>query len=288
MIENYLLEELVTFAECGTLSKTADNLMITQPTITRGLQKLESEFGVPLFNRQPNRLTLTKAGQMAAEGAKKLLDDNQKLVDRVKNYAESQRMIWIGGTAPGPLIVANHLDIPHLVVASETGNFILVNDVTSLLENHEDTLILSHEEVQTNDVESIYIGKERLDVNIDQFTLLANHQSVKFSDLKDMSFIVLSDIGPWRQIIQDQIPGAKFLYQGEMAALQEITRYSNFPYFSTNVTELSNHKRIDDDDRTRVVISDEAAQMEFYAVYLKKDRRLVTPIVKALTKLWPK
>ena len=103
-----------------------------------------------------------------------------------------------------------------------------------------------------------------------------------------MSFIVLSDIGPWRQIIQDQIPGAKFLYQGEMAALQEITRYSNFPYFSTNVTELSNHKRRDDDDRTRVVISDEAAQMEFYAVYLKKDRRLVTPVVKALTKLWPK
>lgn len=287
MIENYLLEELVTFAECGTLSKTADKLMITQPTITRGLQKLEAEFGVPLFDRQPNRLTLTKAGKMAVEGAKQLLADNQKLVEQVKNYAESQRVIKIGGTAPGPLLLANELDLKHLDVDPATRDFLQASDVESLLKDRKYTMILSHEELQTDEIESLFIGKERLDVNLDQFTLLANQQSVSFNDLKDMSFIVLSDIGPWRQVIQDNIPGAKFLYQAEMAALQEITRYSNFPYFSTNVTETNAHRRSDDDDRTRVNISDEAAQMDFYAVYLKNDRKLVAPVVKELTKLWP-
>lgn len=287
MIENYLLEELVTFAECGTLSKTAERLMITQPTITRGLQKLEAEFGVPLFNRQPNRITLTKAGQMAAEGARQLLADNQKLVEQVKNYAESQRVIKIGATAPGPLYLANELTLKHLDVDSLTDNFVNVGDIPEKLINHEYTLILSHHELQTDEIESLFIGKERLNVNLDQFTLLANRSSVSFDDLKDMSFIVLNDIGPWRQIIQDNIPGAKFLYQAEMTALQEITRYSNFPYFSTNVTEANAHRRDADDDRTRVAISDEAAEMDFYAVYLKKDRKLVTPVIKELTKLWP-
>ena len=42
MIENYLLEELVTFQRMGTLKKTAAHLAVTQPTVTRGMQKLEA------------------------------------------------------------------------------------------------------------------------------------------------------------------------------------------------------------------------------------------------------
>ena len=44
MIDNYLLEELITFAKYKTLAKTAAELNITQPTVTRGMQKLEDEF----------------------------------------------------------------------------------------------------------------------------------------------------------------------------------------------------------------------------------------------------
>ena len=38
----------------------------------------------------------------------------------------------------------------------------------------------------------------------------ANQSSVSFSELKGLSFIVLDDIGPWRQIIQQEIPDASF------------------------------------------------------------------------------
>ena len=53
MIDNYLLEELITFAKYKTLAKTAAELNITQPTVTRGMQKLEDELGVHLFDRHP-------------------------------------------------------------------------------------------------------------------------------------------------------------------------------------------------------------------------------------------
>ena len=59
MIENYLWEELATFAEQKTLAKTAEALHVTQPSITRGMQKLEDELGVILFDRHPNRIALT-------------------------------------------------------------------------------------------------------------------------------------------------------------------------------------------------------------------------------------
>lgn len=40
MIDNYLLEELVTFASEKTLAKTAEKLSVTQPTVTRGMREL--------------------------------------------------------------------------------------------------------------------------------------------------------------------------------------------------------------------------------------------------------
>ncbi len=74
MIENYLLEELVTFKKYGTLAATAQHLLVTQPTITRGMQKLEDELGVQIFDRQPNRITLTKTGELAVKEAQKVID----------------------------------------------------------------------------------------------------------------------------------------------------------------------------------------------------------------------
>lgn len=58
VIDNYLLEQLITFAEFGTLAATAEHLLITQPSVTRGMQKLEAELGVTLFDRKPNKISL--------------------------------------------------------------------------------------------------------------------------------------------------------------------------------------------------------------------------------------
>ena len=59
MLELFQLEQLVAFADSGTLSKAAEHLHISQPTLTRAMQKLEDEFGVPLFQRSMERWHLT-------------------------------------------------------------------------------------------------------------------------------------------------------------------------------------------------------------------------------------
>ena len=48
MIDLKTLEQLVIFSHTGTLCETAKKLHISQSTLTRGMQKLESEFGVCL------------------------------------------------------------------------------------------------------------------------------------------------------------------------------------------------------------------------------------------------
>ena len=51
MIEIYLLEQLDAFATYKTLSEAAEKLHMTQPTLSRSMQKLEDYFGFPLFDR---------------------------------------------------------------------------------------------------------------------------------------------------------------------------------------------------------------------------------------------
>lgn len=60
------LRQLTTFstiAELGTVSAAATALHVTQPALSRQLQRLERQVGVELFHRHQRRLTLTAAGQ---------------------------------------------------------------------------------------------------------------------------------------------------------------------------------------------------------------------------------
>lgn len=285
MIDNYLLEELVAFAKYKTLAATAQHLLVTQPTVTRGMQKLETEFGVKLFNRQPNRITLTKTGQLAAMEAQKVLNQNQLMLETVHKFDSSQKTIKVASVAPGPIIVLTNLDLPQNVQLHH--DFISQNQVIKNLTQRNFTLIFTNQEIMTPEIESRYIGTETLSVNLDKFTYLANQTSVTFQELKGTSFIVLTDIGIWKQIIQQEIPDAKFLYQDQVDAFTEITKYSNFPYFSTNLSKIDpTHTDMQDDDRVNLPINDEKAQMLFYASYLKEQRNFVQPVIEKLAAVW--
>ena len=51
MIDTYLLEQLCAVLDCGTLSAASEKLHLTQPSLTRSMQKLEDLLGVKLFDR---------------------------------------------------------------------------------------------------------------------------------------------------------------------------------------------------------------------------------------------
>ena len=78
MLELFQLEQLVAFADSGTLSKAAEHLHISQPTLTRAMQKLEDEFGVPLFQRSKNKLEFNENGALASDYARKLLEETNE------------------------------------------------------------------------------------------------------------------------------------------------------------------------------------------------------------------
>lgn len=288
MTDLELLKELVAFEQYGTLSATAEHLMITQPSVTRGMKKLEQELGVPLFNREVNRITLNETGKLAAKKAKELLQAEQDFTEAVINFGHMQEYINIGSVVPGPLLYLE--DIKNKFNQTLTFNHQLIKpeNIISNLINYKERLIFTNQEILDNDeIESMFLGVEKLSVKISEFNPLSARKSLSYKDLAGQSFLVVNDIGSWKKIIENHIPNAKFLFQEDLNSLDELTQYSNFPVFRSNLTQLL-EKHNTDNGRILVPIEDDNNYIEIYGTYLTSQRQIVQPLLKEIAQNWPK
>ena len=73
MYELNQLMQLAAIADAGTISAAAEELNISQPALSRSVQKLEEELGVRLFDRSKNKITLNETGELAVEYARKII-----------------------------------------------------------------------------------------------------------------------------------------------------------------------------------------------------------------------
>ena len=103
MIELYELRQLAAFAEAGTLSEAAEVLHLSQPALSRNMKKLEEDLGISLFERSKNKLELNKNGEYALKLARKLLDDADSFITRVRDFERKSRTITLGICAPAPV-----------------------------------------------------------------------------------------------------------------------------------------------------------------------------------------
>ena len=70
------LNQLRYFCEVcdtGSVTKAANNLHITQPSISAAVKSLENAYALALFYREKNRLTLTREGAFLYERARSIL-----------------------------------------------------------------------------------------------------------------------------------------------------------------------------------------------------------------------
>jgi len=75
---NFDLNDLQAFravAELGSFRKAAEAVNISQPALSRRIDKLEEALGVRLFERTTRSVTLTTIGRVFAPSAEQLLDD---------------------------------------------------------------------------------------------------------------------------------------------------------------------------------------------------------------------
>lgn len=99
----------LAIAERENITQAAHDLHITQPHLTRQLQALETELGVPLFIRDKKRLTITEEGRYFKQQVRQLFALLQKTKDQVRTlHAGLMGKLYIGAIETlSPLYVPN-------------------------------------------------------------------------------------------------------------------------------------------------------------------------------------
>ncbi len=99
-----LVAELKSFyavARCGSVTKAASQLGVSQPTVTGQLRQLESRYGIELFYRQGRSLRLSDAGHRLMPLVEQLMLQESEIEFRLRDACELREgNLRIGATGP--------------------------------------------------------------------------------------------------------------------------------------------------------------------------------------------
>lgn len=95
------LRYILAAAQEQNISKAAQKLFISQPSLSHYILKQERELGVSLFNRGAHPLKLTYAGEVYVRAARQILHIKEQLENQMRDIAETKKgRLSIGITKP--------------------------------------------------------------------------------------------------------------------------------------------------------------------------------------------
>lgn len=254
------LSQLTAFADLGTLSRVAEEFHISTPSVTRSMQHLEDAFGVSLFVRGKNRIELNETGKVAAEAARKLLQESEAAVRKVREFDVRQHTIIIKSCAPAPL-----WELQRMLNTNQPGMMIS----SAICQNDE---VLSAWNDGSCDMavlpfpvnEAKLFMKENLFVCVPPDHELAKHKTLTFADINGFNFLLRTELGFWDALCREKMPASKFLVQTDDAVFDELVKASSLPCFITDYGRFMNYA-----NRINIPLTDSEAQVTFYIA----DRR---------------
>lgn len=263
MIELYQLMQLVSIEKYGTLSKAAEALHLSQPALTRSMQKLENELQVSLFHRQKNKIEFNSNGKMALEYARKILDQIQVMTKEIRHFDRTQHTIFIGSCAPAPLweILPTLSDLyPDMTISTEIKECEML--IRGLKDGTYQMIILPYS-VDLEGVSCTEFRKEHLFFSLPKAHPLSGRKALHLKDLNGETMLLRSRIGFWDRIVQEKMPDTHFLVQEENFAFDELVKASVLPSFTS---DLAIKRDGDTPSRISVPILDKEANVSYYCL----------------------
>ena len=81
------LEWFLAIVDCGTFSRAAQALRVSQPSLSRRIAAMERAIGATLFSRERRQIELTAAGRVLAREARGLLGEARAAIDAARGAA---------------------------------------------------------------------------------------------------------------------------------------------------------------------------------------------------------
>ena len=85
------IEYTFAIAKYRHITKAAESLYITQPTLSTYIKNMERRLGVELFKRKGNKIDLTYEGEIFIDNGLKILGQRDELLNKISESISSER-----------------------------------------------------------------------------------------------------------------------------------------------------------------------------------------------------
>ena len=210
-MNSLVLKYILTIAEEKNMTRAAERLYISQPSLSQSVKNLEKELGVDLFERSQRGSVLTPAGEHYVEWAKQILFAEAMMKRKIQDIsAKNVRQIKFGTT---PQRTSYILDFVVNQFQKEYANYkIFLEDRPStelyeLLDRGSLDFIIDNTNNDTLNFRSIPLIRENLLLAVPGTVRLpAETKSgycypvVDLAYAKDQSFCLMPEIPAWGDI----------------------------------------------------------------------------------------
>jgi DNA-binding transcriptional LysR family regulator len=192
-MELRLLTYFVAVAEERHVGRAAARLHMTQPPLSRAIRQLEDQLGVVLLQRIPRGVALTPAGEALLDGARGLLEQADRLSDRVVTAA-GQRTLVVGTLADAAEHVGSVLvgefrrRNPGVEVSIHEAD---LGDPTAGLRAELVDVALTREPFEGGGITTHRLTSEAVGMVMREDDPLAGHDALRVGDLSDRRWVRL-------------------------------------------------------------------------------------------------
>lgn len=207
------LREFITLADVGNFTDAADQLFLSQSTLSRHIRELEAELGVRLFTRTTKNVVLNEYGQKFFPYAQRILSVEDECIRAFTD--EIHRMK--GQLRIGVFVLDEQYKYMDIITEFHKEyrqyEISLIEDRVTILKdfvtkgNCDFAIVFNQPGQQLEGMESITISKDSLVVILPLAHPLAKYKVVDLGQLKDETVIM-----------QDEL---SFFYQQYMEAVQQ-------------------------------------------------------------------
>lgn len=184
-METRYFKTILTAVKCGSFSKTAEILHVTQSAVSQRIKFLEESYGHQLLDRSATVLEATAAGEIVLEHARKIIEEEHQLLQRLEAMTGLKRLslcctpTYGMGFLPGVLneFVCQNADLADLKFLFQQPE----QAVKGLLDKEFDVAIIEHcGDFDTSPFTAIELPHdELLFISAPHLAIDAHHDSLK-------------------------------------------------------------------------------------------------------------
>ena len=187
------LTHFLKIAQTENITRAAEELGLSQPAVSRSLQRLEEEIGQPLFERQSRKMVLTDAGELLVSRARQIMSIIDDTLSEITDDGQSGR-IRLGAI---PTIAPYFLPglLHHFTSAFPKARLLVQEEPTQnllqrLTQGELDLAILT---IPAKYLEIDTLFEEELLLVMPQGHPLSQKKQIKLADIQTLPFVLLDE-----------------------------------------------------------------------------------------------